>query len=1624
MADKLSIEFALTPVFNTQAFNAIIGAVKGSLGELGNNIQLIDPMALDAQLSAFSKKASEKISQIAAPPPDTSAFKPAGEIAGKQFSEGEAISLGATPIPAPDTSEIPKAGAEAGAGFATNFESGINSLPGAIGQIATMAAGAFAAKEIYNIGAGFADAGGVIIESSEKMKVAFAQAGVADSELNATVDKTISGAIELANRFAVPIAKVKEFSQMAAGIGGASGQANADLTQLALGIEKVSNGLVSGSMAIRIFSKGITDPEGEFAMGRLQRQFPALATAMKDLKDPAEATQKALAFFGPTFKQMTEQAQGPIGSMERMKDAAGRLQGAIGAAGIELFTPLISGIADKLVPALTGVVGFFKDINDKSDILSTGVKMAGIAFGVLAIGVGVASIAAVVSVPAFGLMAAAVWAAMAPILPFVALATALGVAIAYESGAFNESADAKLKDAQAQDELINKQIKAKETQIDIINSKQDLIDQFISEGAAAQDNGDLMVKLAEAYSGVIDQTKSYNENLAALQIAAMTAGGELEKLHGDVNALAEKKIDLQVNMANLKVDVDVEGFNNQINKMKGHWYDMFTWLGRTVSGTVTEAQYYKNLTEPMINAIKDAKNDKELQKASFDMQMALFNSDRFKQLGSAEKDAMLVEIKKLTDDKKNAIETANRDIAKDIMDFRSTGMNEEDLIKGIAEKYHKTEDEVRNLIALQQQEKDKVDETARSVEGLANSFNTALDASKKHQKEAISALAEAINEYKKALATGDQGEIEKATKNLATIQEESHKNYALSRKDEISLNKALAESEKQLGMVQDKTKTSKTAWDKEAEYANKLNELLIRQAEARAKFQESLDKQTADNQIKFLDEQIKEIQDLENVPETFKLNDIRDIEGKKLDIKKQQELVAFNYSRTLANEKAGHELMIAILSNKDLLKEKKEYEDEYTTISLEKGEQREKDLKDLNDKYQKLAIPLIKDDKTRENVEKAIGNNLQQITLETTQGIKDINDKNDTERIKSEIEFEKKFRNAWLKEKETTIKSELALTDASNEAQIEMRRQLQDELLTIQYADALGAINPSPAQSAAIEEYYNKLKGLERTKATETANLIADNAEREKAIKIAAAEAGSNKEILLANGSAALELAAFVKMNDEKLKAEQDYILKSSALAAGGIIAMQAFADGLMSYNFDEKAYQDKRTAALKAISDNEENLNKEESDLITSLAKREVSTKEFLNKTNIVYKHAAEENAKYAADAAAQSFSPKFLDNINAGILSASKALETESKKLLSAAIKDYESYQNSLDKINKKIYDGQWKSIEEYGKLLDEKNQLEQDSKDKLGQIAIAAVEMTWAAMGQALVNQKNVGKAFLDSMFSMLQALVPIISAQILGESLATIQSISTFGATGFIEWAALTLALEGAVAAAKAAVDSLYFTGGYTGDKGIHEAAGLVHGQEFVMNAAATKKDIKDFEVINERRLSIEEYVMSYRQDIVNKIAMQSCYSEENIRKINSESFHKISERTETTKTTEMTIQNLITENKKLQESFITSKEIEERIDLQYRQSLNERKYIEIMLEHERRQSNDYAAEFHELSGKFDQLLVETKKNTLEIKGLKGQIKTRIAVDVRGKMKADGGSILAEIEGARIRELIIA
>lgn len=135
---------------------------------------------------------------------------------------------------------------------------------------------------------------------------------------------------------------------------------------------------------------------------------------------------------------------------------------------------------------------------------------------------------------------------------------------------------------------------------------------------------------------------------------------------------------------------------------------------------------------------------------------------------------------------------------------------------------------------------------------------------------------------------------------------------------------------------------------------------------------------------------------------------------------------------------------------------------------------------------------------------------------------------------------------------------------------------------------------------------------------------------------------------------------------------------------------------------------------------------------------------------------------------------------------------------------------------------------------------------SQEAIDKLINATANAAAAGFAQILLEGENFGKGFVLLMLDILDATIPALVALILGQSLAANPLV------GAVVAAALIAVLKGAVAVARSAAQG-FESGGYTGNVGTKEVAGVVHGQEFVINARATKQFRPMLEEMNKGRL---------------------------------------------------------------------------------------------------------------------------------------------------------------------------
>jgi TP901 family phage tail tape measure protein len=327
--------------------------------------------------------------------------------------------------------------------------------------------------------------------------------------------------------------------------------------------------------------------------------------------------------------------------------------------------------------------------------------------------------------------------------------------------------------------------------------------------------------------------------------------------------------------------------------------------------------------------------------------------------------------------------------------------------------------------------------------------------------------------------------------------------------------------------------------------------------------------------------------------------------------------------------------------------------------------------------------------------------------------------------------------------------------------------------------------------------------------------------------------------------SAEQRLAAYVDASD--------VTLQNSTLAN---IAAYAAQRALIGAFLNDKT-QAEREQAEQARAARLAELNQEETDLDTSLAKREISFDEYQQKLGAIADARREQegdaennfnavlaNLKRSGEQAlneiAKQQSAPMIATAKAKqeeILKAENDLAQAQRALNRTAITDTEAYTKAQEDVAEKTKSLATVDEQTYGFRT-----------AVLEEFAGRAIEQFGALAATGTATLADFGKAGLKIAADLLAQQIPIFVAQIFGTTVGQLGPFGVLVAGGLT--ASLYALYNEAVSGFK--------TGGYTGDAGTDEVAGVVHGQEYVLNAEATRANRDVLEWANKTNRPISDY----------------------------------------------------------------------------------------------------------------------------------------------------------------------
>lgn len=224
-------------------------------------------------------------------------------------------------------------------------------------------------------------------------------------------------------------------------------------------------------------------------------------------------------------------------------------------------------------------------------------------------------------------------------------------------------------------------------------------------------------------------------------------------------------------------------------------------------------------------------------------------------------------------------------------------------------------------------------------------------------------------------------------------------------------------------------------------------------------------------------------------------------------------------------------------------------------------------------------------------------------------------------------------------------------------------------------------------------------------------------------------------------------------------------------------------------------------------------------------------------------------------------------------------KASEEATAKIVDSITEGTLSYQDGIDKLSESIekvptvFEAVRMQLNETFKALTQETigalAKASEGATAFGDVYDELANVAGAAFAQIITEQKDFGKAFLLVALDVLDALVPILVAQITGISLASVESVASGTTLGLIKAAAITAVLKAIVAAARAGVQG-FAEGGYTGNGGKYQPAGVVHKGEFVINKENTSKFRGILEQMNQGKLPLTMSASIANPEIQNEM----------------------------------------------------------------------------------------------------------------------------------------------------------
>lgn len=216
-----------------------------------------------------------------------------------------------------------------------------SSLGGLVGAGALIGGAGLGAEKLF-------EAGEKRIKSLEDQKIALRQAGIGEEQLGAA--QKAAGAVtdELSEKYAKNKEEVRAIQTQVAGLGGISGEQAKKVTEIGLAFEQLG----VPAKAFKAILAGSGSDEAKGAIQTLGEKVPSLRAALEGAGTAGQKVDAVFKGLAPTLAGLKDAADGPLGTMEKVKNSLSESLGTLGEQLIKIVAPL----AKVLLPVVS-VIG-------------------------------------------------------------------------------------------------------------------------------------------------------------------------------------------------------------------------------------------------------------------------------------------------------------------------------------------------------------------------------------------------------------------------------------------------------------------------------------------------------------------------------------------------------------------------------------------------------------------------------------------------------------------------------------------------------------------------------------------------------------------------------------------------------------------------------------------------------------------------------------------------------------------------------------------------------------------------------------------------------------------------------------------------------------------------------------------------------------------------------------------------------------------------------------------------------------------------------------------------------------------------------------------------------------------